>query len=137
MVSISWQIILAIAGVIAGFVITDRILDLKGYRGREVLRPMGLDELCDHLKSKYLVAVAAISGDRKIVEGVDEYEVDEIRTMMRSMGSDEILIVSGSDYRYAVRQDGVFIFIKGKFVSLEDFSKVWKLVKSSLTEVEG
>ncbi len=80
MVSISWQIILAIAGVIAGFVITDRILDLKGYRGREVLRPMGLDELCDHLKSKYLVAVAAISGDRKIVEGVDEYEVDEIRT---------------------------------------------------------
>ncbi len=57
--------------------------------------------------------------------------------MMRSMGSDEILIVSGSDYRYAVRQDGVFIFIKGKFVSLEDFSKVWKLVKSSLTEVEG
>ncbi len=137
MVSITWQIILAIAGVIAGFVITDRILDLKGYRGREVLRPMGLDELCDHLKSKYLVAVAAISGDRKIVEGVDEYEVDEIRTMMRSMGSDEILIVSGSDYRYAVRQDGVFIFIKGKFVSLEDFSKVWKLVKSSLTGVEG
>ena len=137
MVSISWQIVLAIVGVIAGFVVTDKILDRKGYRKKEILRPMELEELCSHLKAKYLVDVAAIAGDRKIVEGVDDYEVDEIRTLMRSMGTDEILLVSGSDYRYAMRGNGVFIFIKGKFVSFEDFSKVWKLVKSSITGVKG
>ncbi|MBO8178924.1 MAG: hypothetical protein H0Z19_00340 [Archaeoglobus sp.] len=137
MVGISWQILFAIVGVIAGFVLTDKILDRKGYRSREILRRMELEELCSHLKSKYLVNVAAITGDKKIVNGVDDYELDEIRTLMRSMGNDEILLVSGSDYKYAMARKGVFIFIKGKFVSLEDFSKVWKLVKTSILGVEG
>jgi hypothetical protein len=136
-VGISWQIILAIIGVVAGFVISDRILDRKGYRRREILRPMELEELCSHLMAKYLVSVAAIAGNKRIVEGVDDYEIDEIRTLMRSMGTDEILLVSGSDYRYAMRGKGAFIFIKGKFVSFEDFAKVWKLVKSSLVGVEA
>lgn len=135
MVGISWQIVLAVIGVVAGFVITDKILNMKGYRGREILRPMELEELCSHLMTKYLVSVAAIAGDKKIVEGVDDYEIDEIRTLMRSMGSEEILLVSGSDYRYAMRGNGIFIYIKGKFVSLEDFAKVWKLVKSSIAGV--
>ncbi len=137
MVGISWQIVFAIVGVIAGFVITDKILDRKGYRSKEIFRRMGIEELCGYLKERYLVNVAAIVGDKKIVEGVDDYELDEIRTLMRSMGADEILLVSGSDYKYAMRGNGVFIFVKGKFVSLEDFSKVWKLVKSSIVGVEG
>uniref|UniRef100_A0A7C3RHQ5 Uncharacterized protein n=1 Tax=Archaeoglobus fulgidus TaxID=2234 RepID=A0A7C3RHQ5_ARCFL len=137
MVDISWLIVFAVVGVIAGFVITDRILDRKGYRKKEILRRMELEDLCRYLKERYLVNVAAISEDKKIVEGVDDYELDEIRTLMRGMATDEILLVSGSDYRYAMREDGLFIFIKGKFVSLEDFSKVWKLVKSSLAGVES
>jgi len=136
-VGISWQIVFAIVGVIAGFVITDKILDRKGYRSREILRRMELEELCSYLKERHLVNVAAIVGDKKIVEGVDDYELDEIRTLMRSMGTNEILLISGSDYKYAMRGNGVFIFIKGKFVSLEDFSKVWKLIKSSVVGVEG
>jgi len=136
-VGISWQIVFAIVGVIAGFVITDKILDRKGYRSKEIFRRMDIEELCSYLKERYLVNVAAIVGDKKIVEGVDDYELDEIRTLMRSMGADEILLVSGSDYKYAMKGNGVFIFIKGKFVSLEDFSKVWKLVKGCVVGVEG
>ncbi len=137
MVGISWQIVFAIVGVIAGFVITDKILDRKGYRSKEIFRRMDIEELCSYLKERYLVNVAAIVGDKKIVEGVDDYELDEIRTLTRSMGADEILLVSGSDYKYAMKGNSVFIFIKGKFVSLEDFSKVWKLVKGCVVGVEG
>ncbi len=137
MVGISWQIVFAIVGVIVGFVVTEKILDRKGYRSKEILRRMEIEELCGYLKERHLVNVAAIVGDKKIAEGVDDYELDEIRTLMGSMRADEILLVSGSDYKYAMKGNGVFIFVKGKFVSLEDFSKVWKLIKSSLAGVEG
>lgn len=136
MVNISWQIVLAVVGVIAGFVVTDRILERRGYGVRKRVNYVKIDALGEFLREKYLVNVAVLRGESRFVIGVDEFEIDEMRTALEVSRSDEILRISGSDYRYAVKRGDVFIYLHGKFISLEDFSEVWKIVQNALRGVE-
>lgn len=135
MVTISWQIILAVIGVIAGFVVTDKILERKGYGVKGKISNVSIDNLAEFLREKYLVNVAIISKEDKIVVGVDDSEIDETRMTLEVSRSDEILLISDSDYKYAVKRGDVFIYIHGKFLSLEDFSQVWTIVQNALRGV--
>jgi len=134
-VTISWQIILAVIGVIAGFVVTDKILERKGYGVKGKISNVSIDNLAEFLREKYLVNVAIISKEDKIVVGVDDSEIDETRMTLEVSRSDEILLISDSDYKYAVKRGDVFIYIHGKFLSLEDFSQVWTIVQNALRGV--
>lgn len=136
MVSISWQIILAVISVIAGFVITDRILERRGYGIRSKVANVNIDDLGDFLREKYLVNVAIIRGESKKALGVDDFEIDEMRTALEVSRSDEIITISDSDYKYAIKRGDVFIYLHGKFISLEDFSEVWMIVQNALRGVE-
>jgi len=136
-VNISWQIVLAVVGVIAGFIVTDRILERRGYGVRKKVNYVKIDTLGEFLREKYLVNVAVLMGDNRFVIGVDDFEIDEMRTALEISRSDEILRISGSDYRYAVKRGEAFIYIHGKFISLEDFSEVWKIIQNALRGVEG
>lgn len=137
MVTISWQIVLAVIGVIVGFVVTDRILEKRGYGVKGKISNVNIDNLAEFLREKYLVNVAIISGENKIAIGVDDFEIDEMRTTLEVSRSDEILRISNSDYKYAVKRGNVFIYLHGKFISLEDFSQVWTIVQNALREVEA
>lgn len=136
MVNISWQIILAVVGVIAGFIVTDRILERKGYGVRKKVNYVKLDTLGKFLREKYLANVAVLRGENRFVIGVDDFEINEMKTALEVSRSDEILRISGSDYKYAVKRGDVFIYLHGKFISLEDFSELWKIIRNALKGVE-
>ncbi|WP_290597543.1 MULTISPECIES: hypothetical protein [unclassified Archaeoglobus] len=135
MVTISWQIVLAVIGVIVGFVVTDRILEKRGYGVKGKASNVSIDNLAEFLREKYLVNVAIVSEENKIAIGVDDFEIDEMRTALEVSRSDEILRISNSDYKYAVKRGNVFIYLHGKFISLEDFSQVWTIVQNALRGV--
>jgi len=69
--------------------------------------------------------------------GVDEFEVEEARMTLEVSGCNEIILIFNSDYKYAVKKDDVFIYLHGKFISLEHFSKLWMTVQSALKEVKS
>ncbi len=135
MVDITWMIVLAVIGVVAGFLITDKLLESRGLRARRRAVRVNLKDIGKFLRDKYLADVAVISGSDRQLLGVDEFEVDEIMTMLGTSGSDEVLFISGSDYRYATRRGDVFVYVHGRFLSLEDFSEVWLAVQNALREV--
>ncbi len=135
MVDITWLIVLAVIGVIAGFLITDRLLESRGLTSKKRVVRVNLKDLGRYLRDKYLVNVAVISGNDRQMYGVDEFEVDEIMTTLSTSGSDEVLFISESDYRYATKRGDVLVYIHGKFLSLEDFSEVWLIVQNALREV--
>lgn len=135
MVGITWLIILAVIGVIAGFLITDRLLESRGLTARRRAVRVNLRDLARFLRDKYLANVAVISGSDRQMLGVDEFEVDEIMTTLSTSGSDEVLFISESDYRYATKRGDVFVYLHGRFLSLEDFSEVWLIIQNALREV--
>ncbi|WP_202318423.1 hypothetical protein [Archaeoglobus neptunius] len=137
MIGISWQILLAVVSVIAGFVVTDKFLERKGFRVKKRGVHVTLENLARHLAERYLVKVAVITEDLHEVVDVDEYEVDEMRTALEVSRSDEILLIAGSDYRYAVKRGNAFVYVHGKFISLEDFSKLWLTVQNAFEGVKS
>ncbi len=132
MIVITWQILLAIAGVIAGFVVTERILERRGYRRRVKRVSIPLDELPGYLKRKFLANSAVIVGKRKIVVEVEDEELEFLLNVLSSSGGDEIVVISGSDFAYITKKDDVVVFAKGKFISMRDFAELWLTVRQSL-----
>ena len=132
---ITWLVILAVVGVVAGFLITDRLLESRRLTARKRTVHVKPKDLGKFLKDKYLTNVAVLSKNRRELIGVDEFEVNKMMTTLEASGSDEVLLISGSDYRYAVKRGDVFVYVHGKFLSLEDFSEVWTTIQTALKEV--
>jgi len=58
-------VILVVVGVIVGFILTDKILEKRGYRAKDRIAGVGIDELDKFLREKYLVNVAVIRDNYK------------------------------------------------------------------------
>jgi len=58
-------VILVVVGVIVGFILTDKILEKRGYRAKDRIAGVSIDELDKFLREKYLVNVAVIRDNYK------------------------------------------------------------------------
>ncbi len=129
MVGISWQIVLAIAGVISGFFVTEKVLERMGYRKKEEYVSVDLEELPKYLRDRFLVDVALVRPDGSVFLGVSESEVKEIEEKFEE---NEVILISGNNYTYMVKRGDVIVFVRGKFLSMKDFSDLWMTVRRSL-----
>jgi len=134
-INIIWQAVIAVIGVVTGFILTEKILERKGLRRRRLKIKVGFYDLPDYLESRYLLQSAIIHGDRVILKGVSIEEAEEALKILEKTGCSEIVLISGSDFRYATRRGSASVYLRGKFVSMRDFSEVWNIVQSSLQEV--
>jgi len=126
-----------VAGVIAGFVVAERILEKRGYRRREKGVSISLDELPEHLRKRFLASCAVLRPDGNVMVGVDSTEVEKLLETLSSAGSDEIVMISGSDYKYVTKKGDTVVYVRGKFISMRDFSELWITVRRALRGVES
>lgn len=123
---------IAIVGVLAGFAVTEKIFERKGIRIRRRRIRVSLEELPDLLQTRHLIQSAVIYDDKKILRNVDEAEIERAVKTLEESGSDELVLISGSDFRYIARKNDVLIYLRGKFVSMRDFGEVWSIIQNSL-----
>jgi hypothetical protein len=124
--------LIAIVGVLAGFAVTEKIFERKGIRIRRRRIRVSLEELPDLLQTRHLIQSAVIYDDKKILRNVDEAEIERAVKTLEESGSDELVLISGSDFRYIARKNDVLIYLRGKFVSMRDFGEVWSIIQNSL-----
>ncbi len=115
-------------GVVAGFVVTEKILEKRGYRRRAFKLNLKLEELPKYLEKRFLAKSAVVTPSNKVLVGVEENEVEKSLELLSSLSVNELVTVSGSDYTYITKFGDVVVFVKGKFASMRDLSEVWMVV---------
>lgn len=115
-----------------GFLIGEHIMKKKGLRARVEKRRLNLEELPKYLKEKYFADSYINIAGKKIVSGVDEKEFEEAMERLRLINSNEILIVSGNEFRYLIEKGKTSIYVKVKLISMRDFAEIWSLVRGVL-----
>jgi hypothetical protein len=122
-----------VAGVASGFIVGEKILAKKGFRRARRRVKVSLFQLPEYLQKKYLVHCAVVTENgKKIVRGFDNGEIESLKVKLKSLGGNEILLIENSNYTYAIEKGETFILVRGRFISMRDFSEVWALIQSSL-----
>jgi len=129
---ISWQILVAIIGVIIGFFLADKVLEKRGFKERKRKFSISLEELPKYLERKYLAKSAILSDKNRILVGVDAEEVERSVNLLSEIQCKELLQVYDNDYVYVGKQNDYIIYVKGKFLSLKDFAEIWLIIRQTL-----
>ncbi|OYT33900.1 hypothetical protein B6U96_14310, partial [Archaeoglobales archaeon ex4484_92] len=90
---ISWQILVAIIGVIIGFFLADKVLEKRGFKERKRKFSISLEELPKYLERKYLAKSAILSDKNRILVGVDAEEVERSVNLLSEIQCKELLQV--------------------------------------------
>ncbi len=129
---ITWYILIAIAGVVIGFVVAERVLSKKGIRNRTKRVRVSVENLPDYLENKFLIKCSVLKNKNRVIGNLSENEIEEVLEKLDAIGSEEVVVIEGSDYCYAVRKDDIAVVVKGKFISMRDFSEVWSIIQASI-----
>ncbi len=133
---ISWQILVAIIGVIIGFFLADKVLEKRGLKERKRKFSISLEELPKYLERKYLAKSAILSDKNRILVGVDAEEVERSVNLLSETQCRELLQVYDNDYVYVGKQNDYIIYVRGKFLSLKDFAEIWLIIRQTLRSEE-
>ncbi len=121
--------VVVVFGVVLGYFITEKLLKRKEIKKREIL---SVNELPEYLHEKYMVKSAILIDNKEFRRGVSD---EELKEAMNLAVKDEVILISGTDLKYILKRDNVFVYVSGK-ISLKDFVDIWFIIQKSLEVVK-
>ncbi len=126
---ITLQILVAVAGVVIGFITMELVLRRRGFvRKRRVTR-IDVKDIPKLLKERFLADSCIVFDGGRVSVGVSEREFDSALQMLESTGSRELVAIDGSEFKYVARFSNFSIYVRGNFVSMRDFSELWSIIR--------
>lgn len=135
MVSIFWEIILSFAGVIAGFFVAELVLGKIGLGIGAQKTKIDINELPEYLNQRFLVNCAVLFGERKKFSNLEDQEIVEMKRMIEETNCNEIAILKEESCKLGLRKGKVFVFVRGKVISMKDLAEISEVIHRALRGV--
>lgn len=135
MVNIFWEIVLSFAGVIAGFLVAEFVLEKIGLGIRTQKAKLSINELPEYLNRKFLVNCAILVGEKKKFSSLDDKEVEEMKRMVEEMKCKEMAIFKDDNCKLVVKEGIVLVCVSGKLISMKEVDEISETVHRALRGV--